>query len=93
MKGSQSIDNLVSNNSVGSVDISSPLYMHPSDNLGASLVKVNFDGVGYNSGKQGVLRVMSVKNKLGCINGYSKQLDPGTSLFPLWVRCDDIVTS
>ncbi|KAK4728114.1 hypothetical protein R3W88_021102 [Solanum pinnatisectum] len=77
--GSQSNVTPTSNNGVGSEDINSPLYMHPSDNPGALLVLIPFDGIGYRSWKRGVLRVLSVKNKLGFINGECKRPDPGTS--------------
>ncbi|KAH0634641.1 hypothetical protein KY290_038107 [Solanum tuberosum] len=87
---SSSTENVVSNNGV---DLSSPLYMHPSDNPGVSLVQIPFDGVGYRSWRRSVLRVLSVKNKLGFINGDCKRPDPGTSQFRQWGRCDDMVTS
>ncbi|KAH0772942.1 hypothetical protein KY290_010079 [Solanum tuberosum] len=51
------------------IDIGSQLYIHPSDSAGAVLVPVPFDGVGFSSWKRGVLRSLSVKNKLGFING------------------------
>lgn len=43
--------------------------------------------------ERSVLRVLSVKNKLGFINGDCKRPDPGTSRFRQWGRCDDMVTS
>ncbi|KAH0761703.1 hypothetical protein KY290_017776 [Solanum tuberosum] len=51
------------------IDVGSQLYIHPSDSAGAVLVPVPFDGVGFSSWKRGVLRSLSVKNKLGFING------------------------
>ncbi|KAM3322877.1 hypothetical protein P3S67_004028 [Capsicum chacoense] len=74
-------------------DISSPLYMHPSDNPGAMLVPIPFDGTGYRSWRRGVLRALSVKNKLGFINGECKRPYPGTLRYRQWERCDDMVTS
>ncbi|XP_015160269.1 uncharacterized protein [Solanum tuberosum] len=91
--GSPSTENSVSNNGVNSNDLGSPLYMHPSDNPGASLVQTPFDGVGYRSWRRSVLRVLSVKNKLGFINGDCKRPDAGTPQFHQWERCDDMVTS
>ncbi|XP_019239994.1 PREDICTED: uncharacterized protein LOC109219988 [Nicotiana attenuata] len=75
------------------VDTRSPLYMHPSDNPGAALVPVPFDGFGYRSWRRGVMRALSVKNKLGFINGECKRPDLDSSKFRLWERCDDMVTS
>ncbi|XP_049394868.1 uncharacterized protein LOC125859209 [Solanum stenotomum] len=91
--GSISNENTVNINGVSGEDLSSPLYMHPSDNPGVSFVQTLFDGVGYRSRKRNVLRVLSVKNKLGFINGDCKRLDPGTSHFRQWGRCDDMVPS
>ncbi|KAH0633621.1 hypothetical protein KY284_036407 [Solanum tuberosum] len=42
--GSVSNDNAVNNNGTSGEDLSSPLYMHPSNNPGASLVQTPFDG-------------------------------------------------
>ncbi|XP_009629550.1 uncharacterized protein [Nicotiana tomentosiformis] len=36
---------------------------------------------------------LSVKNKLGFINGECKRPDPHSSTFRQWERCDDMVTS
>ncbi|XP_015161400.1 uncharacterized protein, partial [Solanum tuberosum] len=78
---------------VPSIDSNHPLYMHPSDNPGAMLVSVPFAGIGYRSWRRSVLRSLSVKNKLGFINGECrrpKSIDP---TYRQWERCDDIVTS
>nr|XP_009781708.1 PREDICTED: uncharacterized protein LOC104230565 [Nicotiana sylvestris] len=45
------------------IDVSSPLYIHPSDSPGLVLVLVPFDGLGYRSWRRGVLGSLSVKNK------------------------------
>nr|XP_016492511.1 PREDICTED: uncharacterized protein LOC107812013 [Nicotiana tabacum] len=76
-------------------DASSPLYMHPSENPDAMLVLVPFSGLGYRSWRGSVMRALSVKNKLGFINGKCKQPDPEKepSKFRLCERCDDMVTS
>ncbi|XP_075104166.1 uncharacterized protein LOC142178474 [Nicotiana tabacum] len=37
------------------IDISNPLYMHPSDNPGAALVPTPFDGFGYRSWRRSVM--------------------------------------
>ncbi|XP_019251305.1 PREDICTED: uncharacterized protein LOC109230239 [Nicotiana attenuata] len=58
-----------------------------------NLVPVSFDGFGYRSWRRGVMRALSVKNKLGFINGDCKRPDPDSSGFRLWERCDDMVTS
>ncbi|XP_075108848.1 uncharacterized protein LOC107790769 [Nicotiana tabacum] len=67
--------------------------MHPSDNPGATLVPAPFDGFGYRSWRRSVMRALSVKNKLGFINGDCKRPDLDSPNFRLWERCDDMVTS
>ena len=90
---STSTESSVGNSGVNSIDISSPLYVHPSDNPGISLVQNPFDGIGYRSWRRSVLRVLSVKNKLGFINGDCKRPNAGTPQFRQWERCGDMVTS
>ncbi|XP_070019255.1 uncharacterized protein [Nicotiana sylvestris] len=70
------------------IDSSSPLYMHPSDNPDLMLVPVPFNGIGYRSWRRGVLRAMLVKNKLGFINGDCKKPDSESPKYRLWERCD-----
>lgn len=48
-----------------------PLYVHPSDVLGASVVSVPFDGSGYSSWRRTIIVALSVRNKLDFINGSS----------------------
>ncbi|KAH0636039.1 hypothetical protein KY290_036430 [Solanum tuberosum] len=68
-------------------------YMHPSENVGSSIVPVLFDGSGYRSWRRGVLRALLVKNKTGFINGKIVKPDPDSGNFAQWERCDDMVTS
>ncbi|XP_019232969.1 PREDICTED: uncharacterized protein LOC109213609 [Nicotiana attenuata] len=78
--------------SVG-IDPSDPLYLHPSDNPGALLVSVLFDGIGYRSWRCSVLRGLPVKNKLGFMSGECKQPNPQSPTYRQWERCDNMVTS
>ncbi|KAH0692446.1 hypothetical protein KY285_019543 [Solanum tuberosum] len=75
------------------IDSNSPLYIHPSDNPGAMLVPVQFTGIGYRSWRRSVLRSLSVKNKLGFINGDCPRPQSVHPSYRQWERCDDIVTS
>ena len=75
------------------IEIGSVLYLHPSDNPGAPLVPVVFDGIGYRTWKRGMIRSLSVKNKLGSINGDSKKPLPTDPNYKQWERCDNMVTS
>ncbi|XP_015165738.1 uncharacterized protein [Solanum tuberosum] len=73
--------------------VGGPLYIHPSDSAGAVLVPVAFDGTGFSSWKRGVLRSLSVKNKLGFINGECMKPAPDSPDNRQWERCDAMVTS
>ncbi|XP_075086523.1 uncharacterized protein LOC142169187 [Nicotiana tabacum] len=57
------------------------------------LVPVPFDGMWYRSWRRSVLRALSVKNKLGFINGECRKPSPNSAQFCQWERCDDMVTS
>lgn len=91
--GEQSVSSgTAGNNTETTIDANSPLYIHPSDGAGTSLVLFVFDRTGYRSWKRGVLRALSVKNKLGFINGECKKPDSKPPLCHQWERCDDMVT-
>ncbi|XP_070040867.1 uncharacterized protein [Nicotiana tomentosiformis] len=75
------------------IDTTSTIYMHPFDGPGSTLVHVLSDGTGYRSWKRNVLRSLSVKKKLGFINGDHKRPDATSPQFCQWERCDDMVTS
>ncbi|XP_009774597.1 uncharacterized protein LOC107760351 [Nicotiana tabacum] len=75
------------------LDSTNPLYMHPSENAGSMLVLVVFDGSGYRSWRRGVLRALSMKNKVGFINGKCGKPDSKDPTFDQWEQCDNVVTS
>ncbi|XP_070037137.1 uncharacterized protein [Nicotiana tomentosiformis] len=75
------------------LDSTNSLYMHPSESAGSMLVPVPFDGSGYRSWRRGVLRTLSVKNKVGFINEKCRKLDSKDPSYNQWERCDDMVTS
>ncbi|XP_075101976.1 uncharacterized protein LOC142177390 [Nicotiana tabacum] len=74
------------------LDFTNPLYMHPSESTGFMLVLVDFDGTSYRSWRRGILRALSLKNKLGFITGKCKKPDPNSTTLDQWERCDDMVT-
>ncbi|XP_015159976.1 uncharacterized protein [Solanum tuberosum] len=75
------------------IDVSNPLYIHPSDGPSLPLVQVVFDGIGYRSWRRSVMRSLSVKNKLGFINGECKKPALNSPQYRQWERCDNMVTS
>nr|XP_025888001.1 uncharacterized protein LOC112941876 [Solanum lycopersicum] len=75
------------------IDPNHPYYIHPSDNPGAMVVPVQFTGVGFCSWRRSILRTLSVKNKLGFINGDCSRPRSTDPSYKQWERCDNIVTS
>ncbi|XP_047260381.1 uncharacterized protein LOC124893421, partial [Capsicum annuum] len=76
------------------IDPGNPLFIHPSDSPSATLAPIPFDGVGYRSWHHSVLRSLSIKNKLGFINGVCKKpILQTSSKLRQWERCDDMVTA
>ena len=75
------------------IDSNHPYYIHPSDNPGAMLVPVQFTGVGFCSWRCSVMRTLSVKNKLGFVNGDCSRPRSSDPSYRQWERCDNIVTS
>lgn len=74
-----------------SMDSRNPLFLHPSDSLGITLVNTTFNGKGFAGWKRSFLIALSAKNKLG-INGTCRAPSADSS-FQLWNRCNDMVTS
>lgn len=86
-------DTLTTKGGNAASDTGSALYLHPSDSPGMMLVPVHFAGTGYRSWKSQVMQALSVKNKLGFIDGSCGQPDANSPLFRQWKMCNDMVTS
>ncbi|XP_019253927.1 PREDICTED: uncharacterized protein LOC109232624 [Nicotiana attenuata] len=87
------IDENTTDSTNPALDLTNPLYMHPSESAGSMLVPGLFDGSGYTSWRRGVLRALSVKNKVGFINGKCRKPDPQDPSYDQWERYDDMITS
>ncbi|XP_049410368.1 uncharacterized protein LOC125873475 [Solanum stenotomum] len=59
----------------------------------SGIISVAFDGVGYRLWRRGMLRALSVKNKMGFVNGKCKKPAQDDPRVNQWERCDDMVTS
>ncbi|XP_059286871.1 uncharacterized protein LOC132040263 [Lycium ferocissimum] len=68
-----------------------PLYLHPSDYPGMTLVTTPFNGTGYGSWRRGMLISLSAKRKLGFINGTIVKPAETDPTFDNWVMCNDMV--
>ncbi|XP_060210900.1 uncharacterized protein LOC132637899 [Lycium barbarum] len=67
-----------------------PLYVHPSDVVGNSLVSVPFDGTCYGSWKRNILVALSIGNKLDLIDANSQSPHEDSPLIRQWKRCNDL---
>ncbi|KAH0634182.1 hypothetical protein KY284_036968 [Solanum tuberosum] len=72
------------------IDPTDLMYMHPSESAGSGIIHVAFDGVGYRSWRRGMLRALSVKNKMGFVNGKCKKPAQDDPRVNQWERCDDM---
>ncbi|XP_075074653.1 uncharacterized protein LOC142162227 [Nicotiana tabacum] len=52
-----------------------------------------FDGTGYRSRMRGVLRALSVKNKVVFITGKCKKPNAREATYDRWAQCDDVYVS
>ncbi|XP_059311000.1 uncharacterized protein LOC132062441 [Lycium ferocissimum] len=68
-----------------------PLYLHPSDYPGITLVTTPFNGTGYGSWRRGMLISFSAKRKLGFINGKVVKPAETDPTYDNWVMCNDMV--
>ena len=75
-------------------DLSSPYYLHHTDSPGLSLVSQPLIGDNYASWSRAMMIALSVKNKLGFIDGSIMKPD-GTNLSLLnsWIRNNNVVIS
>ncbi|XP_021843649.2 uncharacterized protein [Spinacia oleracea] len=68
-----------------------PLFLAPSDNSNTPLVSVLFNGDNYLGWSKNVKRALSVKNKLGFIEGFMKKPSATDKDYQRWIRCDFMV--
>ncbi|XP_074355750.1 uncharacterized protein LOC141695402 [Apium graveolens] len=81
------------NIAVNNHDPSSVYYIHPSDASSTQLVSVKFDGNGFNNWKRSMLLVLSVKNKIGFVDGTIEIPEKTSPEYKFWARCNDLVIS
>ena len=75
-------------------DLSSPYYLHHTDSTGLSLISQPLIGDNYASWSRAMMIALSVKNKLGFIDGSIMKPD-GTNLSLLnsWIRNNNVMIS
>ncbi|XP_074295987.1 uncharacterized protein LOC141623716 [Silene latifolia] len=71
----------------------SPFYVHPT-NLSTQQLSSNvFDGTGFGSWRRSMLIGLSVKNKIGFVDGTLPKPTSGATKIRQWERCNDMVIS
>lgn len=71
----------------------SPYYIHPNGNASIPLISKKFNGEGYGEWKRSMMIALSVKNKLGFINGTLPKPSISDPKYKAWERCNDIIIS
>ena len=75
------------------IEPSDPLFLHPSDHPGQSLVADMFGGDDFENWRRSVTIALSAKQKLPFIDGSYPKPDSNSPLLPYWQRCNDMVLS
>ena len=75
------------------IEASDPLFLHPSDQPGQSLVADIFNGDDFENWRRSVTVALSAKQKLSLVDGSYKKPEAGSPLLPYWQRCNDMVIS
>jgi len=75
------------------IDASDPLFLHPSDQPGQSLVAELFNGDDFENWRRSVMVALSAKQKLSIVDGSYKKPDANSPLLSHWQRCNDMVIS
>lgn len=81
---------------IGSLDLGNPLYLHPSDTTGNSLISVKLVGTeNYRIWSSAMKLALQTKNKVGFINGSCVKTAYANSdvLSQQWDRCNAVVLS
>ncbi|XP_020242832.1 uncharacterized protein LOC109821048 [Asparagus officinalis] len=75
------------------IDPSSPFYLHPFDNPGASVTTCLLNGDNYDMWEKAMVNALKVKNKLGFINGTLIKPDEDTPKASKWEACNSMLIS
>lgn len=66
-----------------------PLFLHPNDNSGLSIISLILNGSNYSEWKSAMNIALLTKMKLGFITGEYKKPNPGSKYLIHWNRCND----
>lgn len=74
-------------------DGSNPYYLHHSDNLGLILVSQQLTGENCSAWSRAMFMALSVKNKVGFIDGSITRPEDNTELLNSWIHNNNMVIS
>ena len=75
------------------IEATDPLFLHPSDHPGQSLVTEVFNSDDFENWRCSVTIALSAKHKLSFIDGTYEKPAANSPLFPYWQWCNDMVLS
>ncbi|KAK4269822.1 hypothetical protein QN277_022931 [Acacia crassicarpa] len=73
------------------LNVSSPYYLHPSENPGLVLVTSVLTGSNYHTWSRAMKVALQSKNKLGFVDGTISMLTISDSNYSTWLRCNTMV--
>ena len=76
---------------VETIDVNSPLYVHPSEYPKQVQVNDMSNDNNYNKWKQEMVNFLVVKNKMGLVDGTIKKPESTSPLHSAWVRADAMI--
>ncbi|KAJ1386443.1 Gag-polypeptide of LTR copia-type [Sesbania bispinosa] len=74
-------------------DPSNPFFLHHSDGPGIALVSQPLTDSNYNTWNRAMIVALSVKNKLGFVDGSIPRPPDGDPQLSAWLRCNNVVIS
>ena len=75
------------------IEPADPLFLHPSDHPGQSLVTHIFNGENFENWRRSVRIALSTKQKTSIIDGSYEKPAANSPLLPYWQRCNNMVLS
>nr|XP_043639743.1 uncharacterized protein LOC122610850 [Erigeron canadensis] len=79
---------------VSALDFGDPLYLHPTDTSGASILSFKLSGTkNYNVWSCAMMLALEIKNKVGFIDGSCEKNNDDLVLAKQWDRCNSVVLS
>ncbi|GKV06325.1 hypothetical protein SLEP1_g18226 [Rubroshorea leprosula] len=75
------------------VNLDSPYYLHPSDDLGRVLVTSPLTGENFHTWRRAMQNALHAKNKMGFVDGTLKKPSATCPEFLAWTKCNSMVMS